>query len=155
MRTRFFAFTLVELMVTVSIFAIMTAVSVPLIMQNRSDQALSSEAELVKEFILKAKNFAQNPENETAEAYLVRRVTSSQVEINRLVGGESFKIDQTLRLGQSQIANDFTPIIFKVPSGELSAGQNVDPVEVVVKSLSGRSQEKTIVASYPGVVNVR
>lgn len=155
MRTRFPAFTLVELMVTVSIFAVMTAVSVPLIMQNRSDQALGSEAVLVKEFILKAKNFAQNPENETADAYLVRRVTSSQIEIDRLTGSASTSIGQTLRLGQSQIANDFTPIIFKVPSGELSGGQNVDPVEVVIKSLSGRSQEKIIVASYPGVVNVR
>lgn len=143
--------TLVELLITVSIFAVLTVVSIPLITQNRSLQAAQNDAALVREYVLKAKNLAQNPENEAATAYQVRSLTPSQLEIDRIVNEQVQTFNDTLLLGRSSV-NEFEPIIFNVPSGEVDESKLSNPTIIYVNSLDGKNT-KRILVQYPGVVN--
>ncbi len=143
------ALTLVELLITVSIFAIITVIAVPLIAQNRGEISVEGDAGLVKEFIIKAKAFAQNPENEAATAYRVEKITPAQMEIKRVVKDRAESFGEYLTLSQSSVS-DFQPITFDVPSGEIN---DISLSHIIyIMSLNGGSQ-KTVWVEYPGVVH--
>jgi Tfp pilus assembly protein FimT len=156
MKKKLCALTLIELMITVGILAIFSAVSIPLVVNNKKTQAIRSESTLVQGFISKAKSLAQNPESADAIGYAVVEDSPSQLHIDRLEENQSIALDEKLRISQSSIVNNFAPIKFKTFSGELfsDSGTNPPNISIVLQSLSDSSNQKTITIKYPGAVNV-
>jgi type II secretory pathway pseudopilin PulG len=97
------SFTLVELIVTVSIFIMLLAVGYPLIGGTAAKESFESEADRVKSFIERAKSLAQNPENADAIGYRIDVDESGEVLVLKRIILLEDGAETTADIDQNQI----------------------------------------------------
>jgi len=151
------SFTLVELIVAVSIALMMMGAGAFMLSKNSGMSQLNSDTELLSTFISRARNLAANPDDQDALGYGVRSKTSDdrQFEIFRRKASMASPSEITdsvidsIALTGSKIAPPIS-VFFSSPAGTYSG-----PTISFTLTLLKKPTQKTIEISAPGYVNVK
>lgn len=156
------AMSLIELLIAISISILMMGVSIPIFVHQAKTSNLETSARTVEEFVLRGKNYAQNPDREFPSLYTVVLKNGANNQLNakikvsfRPVGSNADDPISTEEIDQINIANtaivspDEVSVSFKPTTGEASEAYSFQ-----VKS-SNSSETKTISVNTSGMVEIK
>ena len=150
------ALTLIELLVAIGISALLIVAAIPYFGGSSKKDDMSSKGNQVSTFILRARNFALNPDidGKNAKQYIVQSTAENSIKIVRIdlnsitpvdLGGESLQLPDGYKVS---LPSD---IVFDSPTGALSGSSSV---VVRVTKAKQSSPSAVITIKKPGVADV-
>ena len=150
-------FTIIELIVAISICLLLVAAAVPLFTSRARTQEIEKEAWQIASFVGRAKNYAAHPEFASFEpdfepvAYRVERIDAVHIRIVRVANSGETTIDEDLFLTKSTINNDFSDIDFKVYAGVY---ESPNPTEIQLQLKKDVTKTARVIIINPGEISV-
>jgi len=150
------AFTIIELVVVITISLLLVAAAIPLFTSRARTQEIEKEAWQVSSFVGRAKNYASYPEYASFDpvfeptAYRVKRIDATDLRIFRVASSGETPIGEDLFLTRSTISN-FSDIDFNVYAGVYSSP---NPREIQLQLNKDHAKTARVIVINPGEISV-